>query len=93
MQLPKERDWGVTYRLKSVASTLPGKFYEVVQYIPTRPVKEVKGFYTWAALPDWVKEAITVLDTAGRGNYVKNYGGRNSDSYWLPSKSDEEATK
>ena len=78
MMLPLEQDKDATYRICKQDDGL----YKVVYYLATVPVTEVKGFYAWEAMPEWVKNCMAVLDAAGPGSQVKGFGYRSATTYW-----------
>lgn len=81
--LPPERDPDVHYRVARDTGSITPDFYEVKYYAATQPVQEIRGFYCWETLPEWLKNCMAALDAAGPGHTVPGVGHKLESTYWV----------
>jgi hypothetical protein len=81
--LPPDRDPERYYRVSLDTTHITKNFYEVKYYAETQPVQEVRGFYCWETLPEWLKNCMAALDAAGAGHTVPGVGHKLEGAYWI----------
>lgn len=82
--LDPQRIITTTYRFRV---TEPG-YFEVTTY-PKYPSLVVDSVYRFDVLPDWIQDAIRMLDAAGVGYPVDGLGRKVGDTYWVEAELEE----
>lgn len=81
--LPNERDPGATYRIARHKMPAPCRdMYSIAVFGGVFGEYEDK-LYRFDLLPQWMQDAVAVLDTAGSGIGVLGLGRKIGGSYWI----------
>lgn len=85
--LDPQRIITTTYRFK----TIEPDYFEVTTY-PRYPSLVVDSVYRFDVMPDWMQDAIRMLDAAGDGHPVNGLGRRVGGVYWVEAELEKETT-